>query len=634
MNYVLSEWVLTGSAFFFIIQISQSRISHIPLNIPDQAAAIAAVIASEPTQNSGVSYWHVTHASLKDMTNTNTKQIDELYVNEMMKALTRKNKAAIAHLLDTFININENTRTHLLYKISMVNDDDALFIITLLLTDCQPDINFKRYLMELLIDKARTNSMFIIPFIDHADMAQLTEAVPLFSSVLLNETDSYILQKIIQAIGETGEKSCVNIIADFIFYDHEELKREAITALGKIGGASAIKRLAFAAKTSKTDDFLQSTLERLESDLSLNDTSICQNPEQFASKKIAPVDSSLDSDIARLIKLFQSKSPLDRFLAIESLIEVGVQAIPATVESMDEENPDSLINGLKVLGHIANEAALAPILKLQNNKHPDSNVRFAAYEAMSKIPCLHAPLALLDGITDTSEQVRIAAATAMNRNPSEIMISGLKSRIETGGKRSKKSQITSAIIDSHSDILFGKLLESDSFVFLASDYLGQCHESTVSFFSDLLIKRGSKSLAMTIKENVKSKLLDKPLTIYCVDSSKICLRYYMKIFYNAGHLPFVFNNSESALSALKRKKPDLITTNFNISGVHGLHLVENIRNIYGKRELPLAVITTQKDIMDSTINHQRLDEIRCLIDLAIQKPLDYKAIKPLIDQLV
>jgi hypothetical protein len=74
-------------------------------------------------------YWYVNHASLKNMTNTNTKQIDELYVNEMMKALTRKNKEAIATLLDTFKNLNENTRTHLLYKISMVSDDDALFKI-------------------------------------------------------------------------------------------------------------------------------------------------------------------------------------------------------------------------------------------------------------------------------------------------------------------------------------------------------------------------------------------------------------------------------------------------------------------------------------------------------------------------
>lgn len=575
----------------------------------------------------------MSYASLKKMTNTHTKQIDELYVNEMMNALTRKNKEAIANLLDTFTNLNENTHTHLLYKISMVNDNDALFIMNLLLTDSQPEINFKRYLMELLIDKARTNSMFIIPFIDHADMTQLTEAIPLFSSILLNETDSHILQKIIQAIGKTGDKSCVNIIADFIFYDHEELKREAIAALGSIGGPSAIKRLAFAAKTSKTDDFLESTLERLEAMLSLNDTSICQTTVQFASKKSVPVDLSVDSDIAQFILLFKSKSPLDRFLAIEGLIGIGTPAISATVENMNEENTESLINGLNILGHSANEAAVAPVLKLLNNKHPDSNVRFAAYEAMSRIPILHAPLALIDGITDTSEQVRIAAATAMNRNPSEIMISGLKSKIETGGKRSKKSLITSAIIDSHSDVLFNKLLDSDSFVFLASDYLGHCHESTLRFFSDLLIKRGSKSLAMTIKENVKNKQLEKPLTIYCVDSSKICLRYYMKLFHNAGHLPFVFENTEAALAALKKKKPDLITTNFYISGIHGLHLVENIRNIYGKRELLIAVITNQKDLMDSNVSHQRLYEIRCLIDLVIQKPLDYKTIKPLIDQL-
>lgn len=568
------------------------------------------------------------------MTNTNPKQIDELYVNDIMKSLFHKNKETLANLFDTLKDKNEQTRTHLLYNISMVSDDDALFIMNWLLTANQTDDIFKRYLMDLLIDKARTNNMFIIPFIDHADMTQLTDAVPLFSSILLNETDSHILQKVIQAIGRTREKSCINIIADFIFYDHEELKREAIAALGNIGGPSAIKRLAFASKTSKTDDFLQSTLEKLEAKLSLNEPFDNQKTEQFASNKNTPEKLAVDSEIAQLIILLKSKSPLDRFLAIKSLIDIGIEAIPATVENMDEENPDSLINGFKILGQIANEAALAPILKLQYNKHPDSNVRFAAYEAMSRIPSLHAPMALLDGITDTSEQVRIAAAAAMNRNPSEIMISGLKSKIETGGKRSKKVVITSAIIDSYSDVLFNKLLDSDSFVFLASDYLSHCHENTVSFFTDLLIKRGTKSLAMNIRENVKNKRLEKPLFIYCVDNSKICLRYYMKLFHNAGHLPFIFEGPDAALAALKKKKPDLITTNFNIPGIHGLHLVENIRNLYGKRELPLAVITTQKDIMDSNVSHQRLYEIRCLIDLVIQKPLDFKAIKPLIDQLV
>jgi HEAT repeat protein len=567
------------------------------------------------------------------MTNAQPKQIDELYVNDMMKALSRKNQDDLDQLLQTFQAKNEQTKTRLLYEISMAGDEDVFFVIKRLLSDTPKSEDFNRFLMDLLLDKARTNSRFVIPFIDHADLYQLKEAVPLFAALLLSETDTDILQKTIRAIGETGEKSCVNVIGDFIFYDHEGLKREAIEALGKIGGPSAIKRLAFASQTSKSDDYLQATLDKLESRLSIEDPIETQPEEQFASKKDTLDQLSGDSDLARLITLLNSRSPLDRLQAMDALVEKGVQAIPAVIESMDEDNPDTLINSLNILGKIASEAALPAVLKLLNRKHPNSNIRFAAYEAMSRLPMIHVPLSLMDGITDTAEHVRLAAATAMNKNPSEIMISGLKSKIETAGKRSKKAIITAAIIDSHSGMLFRKLLDSDSFVFLASDHLTNSHENTVAFFSDILIKRGSKSLALTIRENVKDKRKENPLSIFCVDESLINLKYCMKLFHNAGHMPYGFETPAEALAALKQKKPDLIITDFNITGIHGLHLVENIRNIYGKRELPIVVITTQNDLADVNESQKRLYEVRCLMDLVIQKPLELKAIKPLLDRM-
>lgn len=567
------------------------------------------------------------------MTNTHSKQIDEVYVHDVVKSLAKKNQDALDTLLAAFKTQNEQTRTRILFELSMADDENVLFATSRLLSDRSGTEDFQRSLMDLLLDKARTNSRFVVPFIDHADLYQLKEAVPLFAALLLSETDTRILAKIIRAIGETSEKSCVNVIGDFIFYDHPDLKREAIHALGKIGGTQALERLQFANRTSKADDLLQATLQKLEARLAVDVIPDIRPEEQFASKKDTLEQLAGDSDMARLIARLNSLSALDRLQAMNGLVEKGPQAIPAVIESMNSDHPPSLISGLSILGSIGSEAALPAVLKVLNARHPDPNVRFAACEAMARLPMPHAPLALMDGITDHEEQVRIAAATAMNRNPSDIMIAGLKSRIETAGRQSKKTVITAAIIDSHSDMLFRKLLDSDAFVFIASDHLTNSHESTMAFFTDILIRRGSKSLAMTIRENVKNKRKDRPLTIFCVDESAICLRYYIKLFHNAGHLPMGFETAEEALAALKKKKPDLITTSFNISGLHGLHLVENIRNIYGKRELPIVVITNQNDLAHADDSQKRLYEVRCLMDLVTAKPLDLRAVKPLLDKL-
>ncbi len=559
------------------------------------------------------------------------KNIDERFVSETINALTSKDKNTLTDLLDTFKEKNKLTQTRLLYELSHADDNDIFFAVNLLLSSLHENPDCKGLLLDFLLDKARTNGLFILPFIEHGDLPHLKEAVPIFASILVSETDSHILQKTIYAIGLTREKSCVNVVADFIFYDHEELKREAVKALGLIGGPSAIKRLAFAAKTSKTDALLETTLEQLEAGLSLDNPNDIAQIEQFASKKHTQSDHSEDSNFSQLVRLLNSTSPLDRLLAMDSLITSGGKAIPVIVDSMDDTNPDSLVNSLDIIGRIASETAIPYVLKRLDTRHSDPNVRLALYESISRLPLKLSPLSLIEGITDPVEQVRIAAASAMDKNPSDILISGLKSKIETGGKRSMKSLITAAIIDSHSGVLFNKLLDSDAFAFLALDYLTNCPEVTVRFFSDLLIHRGLKSMAMSVSENLKDKRVENPLTIFCVDSSGINRKFYMKIFHHAGHIPFALDSAEKALSMLKRKKPDLIMTDFNMTGVHGLHLVENIRNIYGKRELPIAVTTYRKDLLESNETHQRLYEIRCLMDLVIQKPFDLRALKPLVD---
>jgi hypothetical protein len=179
------------------------------------------------------------------MKNTPTRSINDTYIQLILDTLAKKDKALLIYYLDLFPELDEKTRTRALFEISMTPEDDVFFILNHLLTGCNEHSIYKQTLIDLILDKARTQSRFVIPFVEHADLEQLKTAIPVLATMLINETDTYVLQKIINALGRTGEKSCINVIADFIFYDHIVLKREAIDALGnKIGRASCRERVS------------------------------------------------------------------------------------------------------------------------------------------------------------------------------------------------------------------------------------------------------------------------------------------------------------------------------------------------------------------------------------------------------
>ncbi|WP_459922392.1 HEAT repeat domain-containing protein [Desulfatiferula olefinivorans] len=556
----------------------------------------------------------------------------EAYVSRISQCITQNDRGTLKDLLDNLPARDKKTQARVLFDISVTEADNAFFALTHLLENPSLTAKLRNDLIDLLLDRSRTHTPFILPVIDHAAPDQLRQATPVLAGILLSETDSHILQKVIAAVGRSGDASCINVVADFIFYDHAELKREAITALGLIGGPSAVKRLAFAAQTSKSDEYLLATLDRLMKQMTLQESPDTLTPSrQFASRKDTLEALAEDSDIAQLLLMLTSASPHDRHLAIDSLIEIGPQAIPAVVSSMDLSNPDRIINGLDILGNIGNEAALPAILTILNHRHPDSNVRFAAYEAISMLPQGHSSVSLVEGITDASEQVRLAAATAIDNNLSDVMIAGLKAKIETSGRQSKRAVIIAAVIDSHAGNIFSGLLDSDAFVFNALAYLSQSHPSTISFFKTILLDRGSRSLAGSIEtDGPATPKTARPLTVFCVDDSSICLKYYLRFFHSLGHEPHVFNNPADVLAAIDEKRPDLLTLDLNMLSMNGLQVTEHLRTRYSPDELPIAVITTQEDFIADYRDTAHRTGTLALINHAVQKPLTVKTVKPIL----
>ena len=477
----------------------------------------------------------------------------------------------------------------ILFEISLAHDNAAFGILAFLAASGDLTGKAKKRVLDLVLDKAHAIPKFIDIYLDFSDMDGLKKAVPLMAGMLLTETDPARLGGMIRSIGKTGDPSCIDVIADFIFYDHDDLKKEAIQALGAIGTPNALAKLKKAAMTNKRDRFLTETLERLEKEALTGEMADIKAAEQRACRKDTYESLEDDSDLAQLLMMLKAPSLTDQNLAIELLVEMGPKVLPAVAGSMDPSRSRSIINTLMILSRLKKSDAVQAILTIIQLKHPDPHVRVAGYEAILRSGTEMAGLHLMGGLEDPSRPVRIAAAKALNGAASDIVIEGLKGKIETCGKKSARDLISEAIVDGFSDTLFMRLIDSDAFAFTASNYLQSAPEPIRKHFTDLLRLKGRRALARSIEYHSEKPVDTHRLTVFIIDASPVMGQIYAR--YLTGHhiSPLLFSGAEEALNALIAARPDLIAMDPFCSGMDGVAFAGEIRKRFSPEELPLLL---------------------------------------------
>jgi CheY-like chemotaxis protein len=155
------------------------------------------------------------------------------------------------------------------------------------------------------------------------------------------------------------------------------------------------------------------------------------------------------------------------------------------------------------------------------------------------------------------------------------------------------------IIDSQCDTIFLDLLEEDYFHTSAIDYLtNKAHPDVRSYFTRILENAGQDDLAKKImpKKTAKEKAT---LKVFAVDDSKMILNIYRTVLYNLGCESHLFEFPAKALQRVQKEKPDVILTDLNMPDITGIEFTKGIRQWYSKSELPIIMVTTQKEAQEN-----------------------------------
>ncbi|MEA3241430.1 MAG: response regulator [Pseudomonadota bacterium] len=514
------------------------------------------------------------------MTQVNSKEaLKELLFNIQQKDLI-KARLVIEHLA----HIDPATQKRMLFELSKSDDDFAIPLLAYLI-HCHPEItdNYPT-LKELLLTKVLDHPNVLIAklatpvpeaviYLRLAGQLREERAVPAIAKFLTSTNDVRLLKAGLNALGEIAEPTAVNAITEFLYADIRPLVLAAVRSLGQVGTTTALQRLAERMGGDRDlDAMILEIFARVQNDLSLH-----------------KLNETLQSHYAYL-----------RNLAKKHLATIGAKAVPLLIHNLQQDDPDLIIHTLNILGEIGDASAISSIRKLLHAQPHDANIRFAAYEALGMLPLGRGVYALAGGLTDPVENVRAAAARAINGAFSEVLAAGVKNMVRSGGAEAEA--IIRAIIDVQADKIVLSLIDEQVFQQFGGDYLAaRAHPEIRDYFLHLFQQQGYQDLATTI-EKVAGRAAPEPAArpLACaVDDSRMILKIYQNILYELGYEPVIFEFPAAALEWLEKEKPAVLFTDLNMPEITGVELIEKVRQLYAKEELSIIMVTTQNEMQDN-----------------------------------
>jgi CheY-like chemotaxis protein/HEAT repeat protein len=423
------------------------------------------------------------------------------------------------------------------------------------------------------------------------------KAVPVLLDFLNREKDVKIIESIVSSLGLIGDASAVSPISEHLYSNNRRVVVASIEALGEIA----------------TPEALQKLLDRLggETDIDLMVMEIIaktQTPEA----------------VEKLNDILSSKFVHLRTAAKKKLSEIGVMSVRVLVKNLLKDDPDLLIHSLNVLGDLGDSAAIPPIRKLLFNEPKDPNIRFAAYEALGRLPLDKNAYTLAGGLEDPVDNVRDAAVKAIDHNYNPVLAGGVRNLIRSGNAGALKIMVT--IINSQCENIFLDLIDEDYFKTSAIKFLStKAHPSIRSYFSRALASAGYDDLVMQLAIKKEEEGRGK-LKVFAVDDSRMILNIYRAVLHNLGCEAQLFEFPASAIERLNIDKPDIVLTDLNMPDFSGIDLTRAIRKKFPKAKLPIIMVTTQSEERDSE------EAYEAGINGMLKKPFSEGQIKNVLEQ--
>nr|WP_321399815.1 HEAT repeat domain-containing protein [uncultured Desulfobacter sp.] len=501
------------------------------------------------------------------------------------------------------LNLDEDQQQAVVEQLALAQDNVAYDVLSFLMNTMGPTHPLRPRLYQLIMDRAHMNFKFALILINHTNPAQPGPITPLTRHILNKATDKDLIKDIFRAAGRLGMEFLVDDLAEFIFYDDLELRKEAVTALERIGTDKALKKLEQIAQTDKCDSdvldalaFLKAKRKTVPLPKSPITTKPAQPPEPPKppappQKQMQPCCVPDDPNLQLLV----SPQIEDRIKAFEYFEDKGPEVADALHDNLDNQTPDLLENLLKLVSRTIPQESLGDLLTLAEKTDLRNSVRFSLYKALSHYPELESTAPIVKAATDPVMFVSMAAIRALDTHCSDYVVAEIRQKIESGTKVGET--LATTILDTCVPRLMEALMTSDTFSYIGSNYLKSSAQiKTIDTWISILEKRNRMSTAQKfIRIRETRSQVNRPVVVV-IHPSPSYTDIFSRLIHGCGFWPQTFSGPQEAFEFIVNKKPVGIITDFFVRQMRVEDLAREIREFYPQEEVPIMVSSIQRHL--------------------------------------
>ncbi len=505
------------------------------------------------------------------------------YIPRLKKCIKTGKTGQAKTIIEQLAQRHDSEKEETLQILALAPDKIAFELLDFLSRKENQDPQIYSRLTQLIIDRSHLNYTFIQILLDHAEKPTISSAVPLIRHILSNETEKTVLNKIIRAAGKLQINALTDDIAEFIFYDDALLKRETVKALERIGTPHSCQKLEQASRTEKCDQDILDAIEVLKTQTQEEST---QKIEELKEEEQVPLKS---------VESLTAESHQERFQAIKHFSGDSLSASKLLSSHLDTENDDLTLNLLQITARAIPHNAVNDLFSIINNKKTDNAIKFAAYNALASFPELESAASIIQGVSEPAMFVRMAAIKALDKNLSDLVCAEIKTKIESGTKTGET--LAQTILDARAKNLIEYLMISDTFSYIASNYLARsAPEAVLDTFINILENRKLRSTAKKYKDLKEEKTAQNREEFIVISLSESVLNVYSKLIYSCGFSSLTFLRAQDAFETIVANAPRAIICDLFLNNMTGLDLAREVRGLYPEDKVPVIISSLQKTL--------------------------------------
>ena len=523
-------------------------------------------------------------------------------------------------ILSQILSLDEEQQQAMIERLAPAPDDAAYDILFFLMNTMGPTHPLRKRLYQLTMDRAHINFKFSMILINHTNPENPGPIVHLVKHILSKETNKDLLRDIFRAAGRLALEFLVDELAEFVFYGDPELRKEAVTAMERIGTDKAVQRLEQIAQTDKCGPDILDSLAFLKGKRKpapapkppAKRKPSGQKPAQSAppepkTPKAAPVQPAPlqppkphKDPYINNIQLLTSPNIEDRFNAFEYFSDKGAKVAQALHDNLETRTPDLLGNLLRLIGRTIPGEAVGDLLALTEQKNIENQDRFCLYTALSHYPELVSIAPIVKAVTDPAIFVSMAAIRTLDTHCSDYVVAEIRKKIESGTKAGET--LATTILDTCAPHLIEALMASDSFSYISSNYLeSSAQPRTIDTWVNILEKRKRTSTAKKFARlKAHQSRADQP-AIVVIHPSAPFIDIFSRLIHGCGFRTRTFLGPQEAFESILNEKPAGIITDFFVKQMRVTELAREIREIYSAEQVPLMVSSLQRHLDKSNL---------------------------------